>query len=83
MAAPKETESPPPGYDPLAPRTGPKRRSASDSTQVALSKVLRLGGNIISRWEAGRNGQAAAMDILLRLIRDVPGSLHYLREHAA
>lgn len=25
----------------------------------------------------------AAMDILLRLIRDIPGSLDYLRKHAA
>jgi putative zinc finger/helix-turn-helix YgiT family protein len=52
-------------------------------TQGALSRLLHLGGNTISRWEAGRNVQTAAMDILLRLIRDVPGSLHYLREHAA
>ena len=52
-------------------------------TQGALSKLLHLGGNTLSRWEAGRNVQSAAMDILLRLIRDVPGSLHSLREHAA
>lgn len=51
-------------------------------TQVALAKLLRLGGNTISRWEAGRNVQTAAMDILLRLIRDLPGSVRYLREHA-
>jgi hypothetical protein len=43
----------------------------------------RLGGNTLSRWEAGRNVQSAAMDVLLRLIRDLPGSLEYLREHAA
>src|SRR3954468_4176034 len=52
-------------------------------TQGALSKLLHLGGNTLSRWEAGRNVQTAAMDILLRLIRDVPGSIDYLREHAA
>lgn len=52
-------------------------------TQGALAKLLKLGGNTISRWEAGRNVQAAAMDVLLRLIRDVPGSLDYLRSHAA
>jgi putative zinc finger/helix-turn-helix YgiT family protein len=52
-------------------------------TQSALSKLLHLGGNTLSRWEAGRNVQTAAMDILLRLIRDVPDSLVYLRNHAA
>ena len=52
-------------------------------TQGALAKLLRLGGNTISRWEAGRNVQTAAMDMFLRLIRDLPGSIQYLREHAA
>jgi putative zinc finger/helix-turn-helix YgiT family protein len=52
-------------------------------TQGALSKLLHLGGNTLSRWEAGRNVQTAAMDILLRLVRDVPDSLAYLRDHAA
>ena len=45
--------------------------------------LLHLGGNTISRWEAGRNVQTAAMDILVRLIRDLPGGLDYLRDHAA
>ena len=52
-------------------------------TQRELARLLRLGGNTISRWEAGRNVQTEAMDVLLRLIRDVPGSLEYLRDHAA
>jgi putative zinc finger/helix-turn-helix YgiT family protein len=52
-------------------------------TQGALAKLLKLGSNTISRWEAGRNVQSAAMDVLLRLIRDVPASLDYLRSHAA
>ncbi len=52
-------------------------------TQAQFAALLRLGGNTISRWEAGRNVQSSAMDILLRLIRDVPESLHYLRKHAA
>lgn len=52
-------------------------------TQAALARLLRLGSNTISRWEAGRNVQTAAMDVLLRLIRDLPGSLDYLRKHAA
>ena len=52
-------------------------------TQAELARLLRLGGNTISRWEAGRNVQTAAMDMLLRMIRDLPGSLGYLRKHAA
>jgi putative zinc finger/helix-turn-helix YgiT family protein len=52
-------------------------------TQAELARLLRLGANTISRWEAARNVQTASMDVLLRMIRDVPGSLDYLREHAA
>jgi putative zinc finger/helix-turn-helix YgiT family protein len=52
-------------------------------TQAQLARLLRLGNNTISRWEAGRNVQTAAMDVLLRLIRDIPESLKYLRRHAA
>jgi putative zinc finger/helix-turn-helix YgiT family protein len=52
-------------------------------TQAELAQLLRLGANTLSRWEAGRNVQTAAMDVLLRLVRDLPGSLEYLREHAA
>ena len=52
-------------------------------TQAELARLLRLGGNTMSRWEAGRNVQTGAMDMLLRMIRDLPGSLDYLRKHAA
>jgi putative zinc finger/helix-turn-helix YgiT family protein len=52
-------------------------------TQGALARLLRLGGNTISRWEAGRNVQTAAMDMFLRVIRDLPASVQYLREHLA
>ena len=41
------------------------------------------GGNTMSRWEAGRNVQTASMDMFLRMIRDLPGTLDYLRKHAA
>ena len=52
-------------------------------TQAALARLLRLGASTLSRWESGRNVQTAAMDVLLRLIRDVPGSIEYLRRSAA
>src|SRR5262249_31692165 len=51
--------------------------------QADLAGLLHLGANTVSRWESGRNVQTAAMDILLRLIRDLPGSIDYLRDHAA
>jgi putative zinc finger/helix-turn-helix YgiT family protein len=52
-------------------------------TQAAMARLLRLGGNTISRWEAGRNVQTAVMDLLLRMIRDVPGTVEYLKKRAA
>jgi putative zinc finger/helix-turn-helix YgiT family protein len=52
-------------------------------TQGALSRLLRLGSNTVSRWEAGRNVQSASMDVMLRLLRDVPAALAYLRRRAA
>jgi putative zinc finger/helix-turn-helix YgiT family protein len=58
-------------------------RQRFDLNQADLARLLRLGANTVSRWESGRNVQTAAMDILLRLIRDLPGSLDYLRDHAA
>ena len=58
-------------------------RRRFDLSQAGLARLLRLGANTVSRWESGRNVQTAAMDILLRLIRDLPGSIDYLRDHAA
>jgi putative zinc finger/helix-turn-helix YgiT family protein len=52
-------------------------------TQAEFGRLLHLGANTISRWESGRNVQTEAMEMLLRLIRDLPGSLDYLRQHAA
>jgi len=54
-------------------------RERFNLTQAELAGLLRLGANTASRWESGRNVQIAAMDILLRLIRDLPGSIDYLR----
>lgn len=58
-------------------------RERLNLTQGQLAELLRLGVNTISRWESGRNVQTAAMDVLLRLVRDVPGSVEYLRNLAA
>ena len=58
-------------------------RERHNLTQVELARLLRLGPNTISRGESGRNVQTAALDVLLRLIRDLPGRLDYLRDHAA
>jgi putative zinc finger/helix-turn-helix YgiT family protein len=52
-------------------------------TQGALADLLRLGSNTLSRWESGRNVQTASMDVLLRMLRDVPGTVDYLRRRAA
>ncbi len=52
-------------------------------TQAELATLLRLGKNTISRWESGRNVQTASLDLLLRCVRDVPGSLAFLRKQAA
>jgi DNA-binding transcriptional regulator YiaG len=46
-------------------------------------KVVWSARHTISRWEAGRNVQNGAMDVLLRLVRDVPETLDYLKKHAA
>jgi putative zinc finger/helix-turn-helix YgiT family protein len=58
-------------------------REGFNLTQVGLAYLLRLGANTVSRWESGRNVQTAAMDILLRMIRDLPGSVEFLGDHAA
>ena len=58
-------------------------RERHELTQAQLAALLRLGANTLSRWESGRNVQTAAMDVLMRLIRDVPGTLEYLRHQAA
>jgi putative zinc finger/helix-turn-helix YgiT family protein len=52
-------------------------------TQGELARFLHLGANTISRWESGRNVQTEAMEMFLRLLRDLPGTLDYLRQHAA
>ncbi len=58
-------------------------RERFELNQPDLARLLRLGANTVSLWESGRNVQTGAMDTLLRLVRDLPGSIDYLRDHAA
>ncbi len=52
-------------------------------TQGKLARLLQLGPNTLSRWESDRKAQTAAMDTLLRLLRDVPGNLAYLQRRGS
>lgn len=58
-------------------------RQKHSLTQAQLAALLHLGLNTVSRWEAGRNVQNGAMDLLLRLLRDVPGTRDHLEKRAA
>ena len=70
-------------YRLLSPQEIRTLRERCGLTRPALARLLRLEAEVISRWESGRNVQTASMDMLLRLLRDLPGSLSYLRKHAA
>ena len=70
-------------HDLLSSRDIRALRERFDLNQAGLARLLRLGTNTVSRWESGRNVQTEAMDMLLRLLRDLPGSIAYLRERAA
>lgn len=54
---------------------------------VALQHDLPIVTGNVSHFEAireaGRNVQTASMDVLLRMVRDLPGSIEYLRHTAA
>jgi putative zinc finger/helix-turn-helix YgiT family protein len=58
-------------------------RERLNLTQDDLATLLRLGKSTISRWESGRIIQTAALDILLRIIIEVPESLEYLKKRVA
>jgi putative zinc finger/helix-turn-helix YgiT family protein len=58
-------------------------RQGRGLTQAEFAALLHLGLNTVSRWESGRNVQNAAMDVLLRIVRDVPPSFDYLKKLAA
>ena len=58
-------------------------RQRLNLTQAQFASLLQLGLNTVSRWESGRNVQNGAMDVLLKVVRDVPGTLAYLKKLAA
>ena len=58
-------------------------RERHNLTQADFARILRVGQNTLSRWEANRNVQSASLNSLLELIRDVPGTLEYLESRAA
>lgn len=58
-------------------------RERFDLGQTDFARLLRLSPRDLSRWESGRSVQTVTMDILLRVVRDLPGSISYLRWHAA
>lgn len=70
-------------YDLLSEQEMREIRERLGLTQTKLAQLLHLGGNTVSRWESGRNVQSASLDMMLRMLRDVPGTLAYLRRHAA
>jgi putative zinc finger/helix-turn-helix YgiT family protein len=52
-------------------------------SQSELAGLLRLDMVTIARWESDRQTQTMTLDVLLRMLRDVPGNLDYLRARAA
>lgn len=70
-------------YDLLSGEEIKRLRERFGLSQIQLADLLRLGVNTISRWESGRNVQSASMDILLRIVRDVPESWKYLKKRVA
>ena len=52
-------------------------------TQTELAQLLQLDEDTVARWESGRNVQTGAVNVLLKLLRDVPDTLEYVRRQAA
>ena len=52
-------------------------------TDAGALARYRSRHHLLTAWEAGRTVQTAALNVLLRLLRDPPGSLAYLKRHAA
>jgi len=67
----------------LAPQEIRHLREQLGLTSSRLARLLHLRGDAVLRWESARGVQSAAMDALLRVVRDVPGTVDYLRSRAA
>jgi putative zinc finger/helix-turn-helix YgiT family protein len=59
------------------------REKALGITQEEFARLTGIGLATISRWERGRLVQNRAMDRYLRLLREDPASLRYLRSISA
>lgn len=57
-------------------------REGLDLSQADFERLLGVGPKTVVRWEKGTVFQNGATDSLLRLLRDVPGCIGYLRARA-
>lgn len=57
-------------------------REGLDFSQAEFERLLGVGPKTVVRWEKGTVFQNGATDSLLRLLRDVPGCVGYLRARA-
>jgi len=67
----------------LAPHEIRDLREHLGLTPGRLARLLHLRADALLRWETARGVQSATMDALLRVLRDVPGTVDYLRSRAA
>lgn len=63
----------------LSPDEIRQTREQLGMSQKELAKKLQLGEVTISRWESNSVIQTAALDLLLRLMRDVPEVRKYIQ----
>lgn len=57
-------------------------RKALNLTQVQAAQLLGGGTNAFSKYERGEVMQARSMDLLMRVVRSVPGAREFLEEFA-
>jgi transcriptional regulator with XRE-family HTH domain len=55
-------------------------RRAKNLNQKQCAQLLGGGVNSFHKYESGTVIQSAAMDLLIRVVRDVPGALTYVAE---
>lgn len=52
-------------------------------TPAALAQLLHERTRVVSAWEQDKGVQTPLQDAVLRMLREVPGSLDFLRKRAA